>query len=137
MGGIDLDPASSPAANGIVCAERFYTIKDDGLSLPWAGRVWLNPPYGKQAPKFVKKFASVHPEPVIAACLLLAVHHLTTKWFAPLAAFKPMMCFPDHRLHFSGSTSRPAHGSVILGFGVDPETFRRAFAKFGQICTLG
>jgi hypothetical protein len=137
MGGIDLDPASSPAANAIVQADRFFTTKDDGLKQSWAGRVWLNPPYGKQAPKFVVKFAAQYPDPVVAACLLLAVHHMTTKWFAPLAAFKPMMCFPDHRLHFSNSATRPAHGSVILGFGVDPDRFRKAFACFGPVSTFG
>lgn len=136
MGGIDLDPASSPQANEIVGAARFYTIKDDGLKQPWSGRVWLNPPYGRFAPKFVLKFAAVHPEEVPTACLLLAVHHMTTKWFAPLAEFEPVVCMPDHRLQFSGSTVRPAHGSVILGFAINEAAFRIEFNKLGRIWTL-
>jgi hypothetical protein len=44
-GSFDLDPASMenpPSAT----ARRCYTIRDNGLLLPWFGRVWLNPPYG-------------------------------------------------------------------------------------------
>jgi hypothetical protein len=46
----DLDPASCPRELSAVPAARFYTVEDDGLSLPWEGRVWLNPPYSKPAP---------------------------------------------------------------------------------------
>jgi phage N-6-adenine-methyltransferase len=45
-GGFDLDPAAT-AENAK--APRFYTAVDDGLSQPWFGKVWLNPPYGKAA----------------------------------------------------------------------------------------
>lgn len=45
LGSIDLDPASSAAANATVGATRYYTREDNGLSKPWHGRVWLNHPF--------------------------------------------------------------------------------------------
>lgn len=48
LGGvIDLDPASHPVPQTWIRAERFFTVEDDGLSKPWHGNVFLNPPYGK------------------------------------------------------------------------------------------
>ena len=43
LGPFDLDPCGHPmsaTATTLICLPR------DGLSEPWAGRVWLNPPYG-------------------------------------------------------------------------------------------
>lgn len=47
LGEISLDPASSAAANRSVRAKRYFTVDDDGLSRPWSGRVFLNPPGGR------------------------------------------------------------------------------------------
>jgi hypothetical protein len=46
----DLDVASPIDNNSHVPADRKYTIHDDGLSQPWIGRVWMNPPYSKPSP---------------------------------------------------------------------------------------
>jgi hypothetical protein len=117
-----------------VQADRFYTIRNDGLKQPWFGRVWLNPPYDRFAPKFAEKLAlSLNRGDITAACALLAVHHMTTKWFGCLLSLNSISCLPNRRLKFSGTTARPTHGSVIIGFGVEVEAFRREFEQFGHI----
>ena len=35
--------------------ERFISPQEDGLSKPWEGVVWCNPPYGKTIGKWVQK----------------------------------------------------------------------------------
>ena len=56
MGVIDLDPASNEIANRVVNAGEIYTVNDNGLSLPWFGNVWVNPPYGRgDIDKFSKR----------------------------------------------------------------------------------
>lgn len=56
LGHFDLDPAGAP---GHELADRTFLPEngEDGLELPWSGRVWLNPPYGKQAEPFIRKLA--------------------------------------------------------------------------------
>ena len=51
-GGFDLDPCATP--ENAKCA-RFFTREDDGLIQPWTGKVFCNPPYGREIGKWVKK----------------------------------------------------------------------------------
>jgi phage N-6-adenine-methyltransferase len=35
--------------------DKYFTIADDGLSQPWDGVVWMNPPYGREIGKWMAK----------------------------------------------------------------------------------
>lgn len=43
LGDFDLDPCAP--SHDFYTARKCYTKEDNGLILPWSGRVWLNPPY--------------------------------------------------------------------------------------------
>jgi hypothetical protein len=56
LGEFDLDP-SSPVERPWPTAHHHYTALDDGLALPWFGRVWLNPPYGRSIGRWLARMA--------------------------------------------------------------------------------
>src|SRR3954471_3025513 len=52
----DLDPCAAPMPRPWDTAQNHYTWPEqDGLKLPWEGRVWLNPPYGRAMTDWLKK----------------------------------------------------------------------------------
>ena len=55
----DLDVAAPPGGPWHVPAKRYYTAEDDGLSQPWEGLVWCNPPYS-EAERWAAEWAA-HP----------------------------------------------------------------------------
>lgn len=54
LGDFDLDPCS-PINAPFLHAKTNYTIEDDGLTKPWFGRVYCNPPYGKDLHLWLSK----------------------------------------------------------------------------------
>lgn len=57
LGEFDLDPCH-PINSPWPIAKNYYTLLDNGLIQQWEGRVWLNPPYGKETGTWLNKLAA-------------------------------------------------------------------------------
>jgi phage N-6-adenine-methyltransferase len=64
----DIDVASTDE-NHLV--DKYWTIKDDALSKDWSGMTcWMNPPYGREIGKFVKKAYEESLKGATVVCLI-------------------------------------------------------------------
>ena len=92
-----LDAAASDANTK---CDRYYTSADDGLAQDWAGEtVFLNPPYGRELPRWVAKAASEALKPDTLVVLLVPAR-TDTRWFHRYLYRRAQITFIKGRLHF-------------------------------------
>lgn len=99
VGGFDLDPASGAESSPI--AEETFALErgEDGLSEPWHGRVWCNPPYSEKDDWTEKAWKESTREEVEFVALLLSVDTSSDRFhtFVPRASY---VYLHDSRLKF-------------------------------------
>ena len=143
MGGIDLDPASNAIANGWVKAAAYHTIDDDGYTRPWAGRVWLNPPYGKEEGesqsntiRWSRKLIAERAAGRVPCGILLVKAALGYNWFEELWYHYPV-CFLRERLSFvrpdGSDEGQSKQATALLYFGDDVARFRSVYRPYGRV----
>lgn len=93
-GPFDLDPCS-PVGRPWPTAGRHLTIDDDGLAAPWNGRVWLNPPYGRQTGRWLAR-AVAHGN----CTALVFARTETADWVSHIWNCAHSILFLYGRLHF-------------------------------------
>lgn len=80
----DLDVAADDEAH--VC-ERYYTVRENGLTQPWTGRVWCNPPYSDIGPWVRRAWQVVRATavgvgwPVEVIAMLLPANRTEQPWW--------------------------------------------------------
>ena len=140
LGEIDLDPASSEEANRVIGASRYYDKDSDGLRQPWAGRVWMNPPYSQpEINQFCERLRDSWRSGAITAAIVLVNNATETAWFRTLIECASVVVFPSGRVRFwqpGGEVGAPLQGQAVLYFGPDCGAFLREFASFGPACLV-
>lgn len=93
--------------------ERFYTKEDDGLTQPWTGRVWMNPPYGRTIGHWMRKAYLSAQQGATVVCLVPA--RTDTAWWHDYAA-KGNVRFIRGRLKFGGHQNPAPFPSAVVVF---------------------
>jgi phage N-6-adenine-methyltransferase len=137
LGGIDLDPATHPKAQEIIQASQVFTKADDGLTKPWRGRVWLNPPYAQPLiDHFVTKMVIEVTAANVEAAIMLTHNYTDTAWFHRAAEVANAICFTRGRVKFyepDGEVAAPTQGQAFFYFGNQIELFVETFKSIGFV----
>ena len=91
----------------------FYSKKEDGLTREWALSTFMNPPYGRQIGKWIRKAYQESQKGSLVVCLLPA--RTDTKWFHDYC-LRGKIRFIKGRLYFS-NRGRAPFPSMIVIFG--------------------
>ncbi len=129
LGAIDLDPCAEDAR--AIPASKHFVRADDGLSQPWRGRVYMNPPYGREIGAWVAKLAEEFEYGNVSEAVALVPARTDTSWWAHLPA--GMVCFVTGRLSFSEHANPAPFPSAACYLGSNQAAFAKAFLDLGLV----
>lgn len=113
FGPFDLDAAASE--QNAKCP-LFFTIVDDGLSQPWKGRVWCNPPYRNLIRWVEKAWYEVSREGGADLVVLLLPAQTSTRWFHDYALKHGELYWVRGKRRFGGARWQSVTPSVGVIF---------------------
>lgn len=139
LGKFDLDPCAAPDPKAWPTARRHIALPADGLAEPWAGRVWLNPPYSREAARWIERMA----EHGRGTALLFA--RTDTTWFAENVLNHPAttgLLFLRGRVKFHrpDTYDAPDNGgapSVLVAYGREDSAALRSCGLRGSFVSIG
>lgn len=135
MGGIDLDAASHPLANRTHKIDDYFHTGRSAFHNKWYGRVWLNPPYGNNAPWFECITRYVDSGDIEAICMLSPMWAFQTSIARPVMDRTSGLILLSPTPKFWGNVNPDKTGSNlphgIIYIGDEPSRFNRAFTAFG------
>lgn len=137
LGPFDLDPCA-PVVRPWDTATTHYTISEDGLSQPWYGRVWMNPPYGPHTAKWLARLRE-HGNGIA----LIFARTETAMFVSEVWPYASGLLFLAGRLHFhrvDGVRAEYNAGgpSVLVAYGSEcSQVLRECSLKGGFVSGVG
>ena len=112
-GPFDLDVCATPTNTK---CERFYTKQDDGLLQSWEGNSLMNPPYGREIGRWIKKATEEVRENAEQIVCLLPARTDTSWWHEYVEPHAAAIRFIRGRIRFEGARHSAPFPSVIVIF---------------------
>jgi hypothetical protein len=140
LGTIDLDVASSAAANKRVRAKRYFSLAADALGprRRWRGRVFMNPPYRRDlCAAFVERLLAEYAAGHVTEAIVLTNNCTETEWGQKLVRMAAAVCFVSGRISFDdaagGPSQSPLQGQMYCYLGRTPFRFLDVFRHRGVV----
>ncbi|TSB47187.1 adenine methyltransferase [Alkalicoccobacillus porphyridii] len=135
LGMFDLDPCA-PIDRPWNTANKHLSILDNGLNTDWSGRVWLNPPYGRETTKWLDKLAD-HGNGIA----LIFARTETEMFFNHVWNKADALLFFKGRLHFyhvDGVRAKANAGapSVLIAYGENNVATLKKVEQWGKLIDL-
>lgn len=114
----DLDPCTVPGGLPWIPAAEVISLPADGLTAPWSGRVWLNPPYGRHTGSWLRRLAA-HGNGIA-----LVFARTETEWWHDVVPTASAVCFVAGRITFVNRDRQPGKynggaPSALIAWGGD------------------
>lgn len=93
---------------------KYFTQETDGLQQEWKGVCWMNPPYGREIGKWIKKAYESSLDGATVVCLVPA--RTDTKWWHEYC-MKGEIRLVKGRLKFGDSKNSAPFPSAVVIFG--------------------
>ena len=130
VGPFDLDPCAPSTGGSPVRVRVRFTERDDGLSLDWFGRVFMNPPYGRALSSWVSKAKSEADKGALVVGLVPA--RTDTAWWQDYVAPCASVVFLRGRLAFGGQKVSAPFPSALVLWGADSAVLSSVEAEFAD-----
>lgn len=127
---IDLDPCSNETS--IVPATRKVSLPEDGLALPWQGKVFVNPPFTDMKLWMGKCVREAYRADII----LLAPSRTDTQAWHRTIPTAQAVCFWKGRLKFIGAPASCPFPTAFIYWGKNVEGFTYAFGPYGLVLPI-
>lgn len=140
MGDIDLDAASHYLANKAHRVPDYFHVNRSAFENPWHGRVWLNPPYGDNAPWWREIERYIGTGEVEQLCMLSPMWTFGTRIARPVMELSSAFLVLTPTPKFWGNSNPERTGKnlphAVMYIGDHPDRFLKAFQEFGMPLTF-